>query len=175
MVAEKNAKFDLNHLQKYAIFSDLSPDQIKQFAKIMKDIHFDKDEVIFHEGEAGKSILLLLEGQVEISQALTLKTSHATTDTREKSLIRLSSDNHPIFGEMSLFNNRDKRTATVKASVACRLGELEKEVFFKLCNSHPEMGYKVMQNIARVLCQRLIQANQNVLKLTTAFSLMLES
>jgi len=49
-----------------------------------------------------------------------------------------------------------------------------KEELFEVCDAHPNTGHKVMQNLCRVLCGNLVKANQNVLKLTTAFSLILE-
>ncbi|CUV09588.1 hypothetical protein MGWOODY_Mmi962 [hydrothermal vent metagenome] len=43
-----------------------------------------------------------------------------------------------------------------------------------ICDEYPDIGYKVMKNLAKILCKRLVETNQNVLKLTTAFSLVLE-
>jgi len=160
---------------RYQIFAGLSETEIAEFCRVMMLIDFEQDQVIIQEGDVGNSILLLIEGQVEIVQALTLKTSITQLDTREKSLIKLSSDNFPFFGEMSLFSEDDRRTATVKASTVCKVGRIEKRDFFTICNQHPEIGNRVMQNIARVMSQRLRQANQNILKLTTAFSLIIES
>lgn len=176
MTMRKKQKIDnIIRLREYEIFSGLSEDQIDKFCKALKPIQFDKGDIILQEGEVGNSILLLLDGKVEITLALTLQTSHSQIDTREKSLIELSGDNHPFFGEMSLFSDDDKRTATVKAVSTCLIGRLDKKDFFEICNTHPEIGNKVMQNISRVLCKRLKQANQNVLKLTTAFNLMVET
>jgi hypothetical protein len=53
-------------------------------------------------------------------------------------------------------------------------GRISKMDFFQICNSNPSIGNLVMQNIARVLTGRLKQSNQNVLKLTTAFSLLMQ-
>ncbi len=162
-------------LIEFEIFRDLTEDQIENFCQVAQPIFFQSGDVIIQEGAPGKSILLLIDGKVEISQALTLKTSQVQTDTREKAIIQLSSEYHPFFGEMSLFSDDDKRTATVKAVTKCCLGRIGRKEFFEICNSYPEIGFHVMKNISRVICNRLKKANQNVLKLTTAFSLMLES
>ncbi|PIS28159.1 MAG: hypothetical protein COT43_07200 [Candidatus Marinimicrobia bacterium CG08_land_8_20_14_0_20_45_22] len=159
----------------YEIFGGLTEDQVHHFCTVTKMVEFKNGDVILQEGTPGHSILILLDGKVEISQALTLKTSAVQTDTREKSILALSSDQYPFFGEMSLFSDDDRRTATVKALSDCVLGRIAKEDFFSICHTQPEIGFQVMQNIAHVLSRRLKQANQNVLKLTTAFSLMIES
>jgi len=165
---------DSTSLSEYEIFAGLNGDQINSFCKLFQVSEYEPGEAIIQEGAIGNSILILLNGQVEISQALTLKTDASGVDSREKSLIKLSAGAHPFFGEMSLFSDDDKRTATVKAIDKCLIGRLDKQDFFDTCNQHPEVGNLVMQNIARVLSRRLKQANQNVLKLTTAFSLLIE-
>jgi CRP/FNR family cyclic AMP-dependent transcriptional regulator len=175
MKKNKNFTFNPKILKEYEIFTGLTEDQINQFCQVIKAIHFNQGDTIIQEGDVGNSILLLLDGKVEISQALTLRTSSAQSDTREKSLIKLTSEYHPFFGEMSLFSDDDLRTATVKASSACEIARIDKKDFFNICNNHPEIGGHVMHNIARVLSRRLKQANQNILKLTTAFSLIIES
>lgn len=168
-------KIDAKSLLDFEIFSGLTEEQVDYFCQKIQILEFKSGDLILEEGAPGHSILILLDGKVEISQALTLKTDTVQADTREKSIVTLSSDDHPFFGEMSLFGEDDRRTATVKAITTCIIGQIESTNFFNICNSHPEIGYQVMQNITCVLSKRLRQANQNVLKLTTAFSLIIES
>lgn len=111
---------------------------------------------------------------MEINQALTLQLSRGDYDTREKAIINLTSDMFPVFGEMSLLGDDDKRTATVKAITECKMGVIMKDDFFALCDSDSDLGFRVMRNVASIVTDNLIKANQNVLKLTTAFSLILE-
>ena len=47
-------------------------------------------------------------------------------------------------------------------------------MFQTICNDNNEIGYKVMMNLAKILSRKVLETNQNVLKLTTAFSLVLE-
>mgnify|MGYP000212189042 FL=1 len=128
------------------------------------------------EGNVGDSIYMLVEGEVEVNQALTLSLNRKGNDNREKALIKLNSNQTPtpLFGEMSLFNDDDKRTANVKALTDCHLFKIMKEDFIRICDAHPSTGYKVMLELCKLLCRRLVNANENVLKLTTAFSLVLE-
>ncbi|HPC35173.1 MAG TPA: cyclic nucleotide-binding domain-containing protein [Candidatus Marinimicrobia bacterium] len=175
MNTKTKAQFiDISTLSRYEIFNGLSEKDFQHFREVIDVIEYESGDTIIKEGEVGNSILLLLDGTVEISQALTLKTDMSGMDTREKSLIKLSSTARPFFGEMSLFSDDDKRTATVKAVTKCLVGRISKEDFFQICNSNPAVGNMVMQNIARVLTERLKQANQNILKLTTALSLLIE-
>ncbi|MEE9166364.1 MAG: cyclic nucleotide-binding domain-containing protein [Candidatus Neomarinimicrobiota bacterium] len=165
---------DLKDLAQFRIFRHLTEDQLNTFRQAVRIKKYPADDLIFQEGEVGDSIYLLLDGKVEINQALTLQLSKGSYDTREKAIINLTSDMHPVFGEMSLLGDDDRRTATVKAMTVCSMAVIMKKDLFSICESDPLLGYQVMKNVANIVTDNLVKANQNVLKLTTAFSLVLE-
>ncbi|MFQ6608374.1 MAG: cyclic nucleotide-binding domain-containing protein [Fidelibacterota bacterium] len=165
---------DLQNLGNFRVFSDLSEEQLNKFRKVAEIREFKAGSVIFDEGDIGDSLYLLLDGEVEINQALTMQLSKGDYDTREKAIIRLTSDYNSCFGEMSLLGSDDKRTAGVRAISDCKMAVIMKNDFFDICNTNQDLGYIVMRNVAAIVTDNLIKANQNVLKLTTAFSLILE-
>ncbi len=165
---------DIQRIHQFSIFKGLTDAELNHFTGAFKEVKVSAGTEFIVEGEIGDSIFLLVDGTVEITQNLTLPLSRNGTDTREKAIIKLSSDSRPLFGEMSLFNEDDRRTATVRALTDCCLAKLMKTDLFKICDAHPDTGYKIMQNLCQILCANLVKANQNVLKLTTAFSLALE-
>ncbi|SVE43887.1 uncharacterized protein METZ01_LOCUS496741 [marine metagenome] len=132
-------------------------------------------EVIMKEGDDGDTIVLLLSGEVSITQALTLKNKKAVSDNREKVLIRLNANLHPFFGEISLFNEVDKRTATITATSECDIAILDDDDIINLCNEDNSLGYKIMKNLAEKLSSSLEKTNNQVLKLTTVFNLILDN
>ncbi len=163
-------------MKRFSLFNNLENKEIEHFQSVAKTIRIQEGKDFIIEGEVGDSIYLLLEGTIEINQALTLPLNKGQNDTREKSIVQLSSkdDPPPFFGEMTLFESNAKRTANITALTNCELMRIMKDDLFKICDEHKETGYKIMQNISRVLCKKLVNANKNVLKLTTAFSLVLE-
>ena len=141
----------------------------------LKERSYSANKVVFHEGDPGGTLYFLLDGEVEISQALTLSMVNSKAyDNREKSIVRLTGAMSPVFGEVSLFSKEDIRTATVTALTDCRMGLLTEKHFFEILDIDHELGYKIMINLTSIVCSRLVTANQNVLKLTTALSLILE-
>ncbi len=156
------------------LFDDLEPKQIEVFQSVFQLKMFREGENILTEGQPGSSIVILTEGMVSISKALTLQPPSATDDTREKALITLSAKIKPFFGEMALVRTDANRTATVKAESECEIIEIEKEAFQSICRTHPRISFRVMYNIAKKLAGDLQRESQNVLKLTTAFSLILD-
>ena len=163
-------------LSNYPIFNNLNKDEIKKFSIKMEINHYTKNEIIIKEGNEGHSILFLLDGEINISKALTLITNKfEQSDNREKELIRLNSKEHNIsFGEISLFNTDTKRSATVKATSDCKVARLDFNDLFEICNSKNEIGYKVMKNLSKIITKHLIDSDYKVLKLTTAFSLLID-
>ena len=165
---------DINVLKQFQIFNKLDENEIKKFQKKMKKINVPEGQNFIVEGDIGNSIYLLLKGRVRINQALTLAMHKGGLDNREKAIINLSANMKPLFGEMSLFDKDDRRNAGVKAITEWQLAQLMADDLLAICDEFPDIGYKVMKNLAKILCKRLVETNQNVLKLTTAFSLVLE-
>ena len=161
----------------YPIFKGLELDEIQQFTHKIEVNKYSEDEIIIKEGDDGNSILFLLNGEINISQAITLPTNkYEALDNRERELIKFNSDKHTIsLGEISLFNVDKKRAATVKAVTKCKIGRLAFDDLFKICNSNTDVGYKIMKNISKIITKHLIDSNHKVLKLTTAVSLLIDS
>ena len=168
---------DTQKLENYPIFKNLNNKEIEEFSSKIKLKIFSKNDVIIKEGDKGDSILFLIDGDINISQALTLMTNKDNeSDNREKELIRLSSKNNNIsLGEISLFSIEKKRSATVKAIENCHIGILEFDDLFEICNNNHTIGFKIMQKISKIITEHLLNSNHKVLKLTTAFSLLIDN
>jgi len=171
----KNYSIDIDHLAKFQIFRGLRPEEIAPYADKFNYAEVPANQMIIKEGEPGESIYLLLDGEVEISQALTLMmTKQPELDTREKAITRLNNEMYPFFGEMSIFMDNDIRTANIRTVTKCQLAEIHRKDFFAVNHNRPDTGLLVIENIARVLVERLKKTNNDVIKLTTALALILE-
>lgn len=167
-------------LRLFNIFKGLSDEKLTKIAGTMTLQEVGKGESIIREGDAGDTFYLLMEGAVEITKVLVMRTSRQQVDRTDKSLIQLKSDPHPefgkpAFGEMALFRDSSKRSATVTATQPSRLGVIHHNDFLELCEQDQEIGFRVLKNIATVLSDRLVKANQDILNLTTALSFVLTS
>lgn len=161
------------HLTKCPLFKGLKEEEIAVFRPATHQVTYDEDASIMSEGEIGEDVLILIKGKVTISKKLTLL-GEDENDTKDKTFITLDDSIRPFFGEMALLMEGSLRTASVTASTACEIVVMEKEGFRTVCMEHPAIGYRVMENIAKKLAANLERESKNVLKLTTAFSLVLE-
>jgi CRP-like cAMP-binding protein len=165
------------YLMMYPLMTGLTEQQIALIYPMISIREYAADTQIFNEDDPGDSIILLLEDKIEVSRSLTLplsKNTDAQNDTREKALIRLEHTQHPFLGEMSLLDENARRSATIKTVTACKLGIINNQCLLKLCKDDLSIGFVIMTNIIRKLSSDLRQANQSILKLTTALNLILE-
>ena len=167
-------KHNYEQIINYSIFSGLDDNEVKSLTNLITIKDISSGSIIIKEGDNGDSIILLLDGEASITKALTLNTQNTINDTREKEMIKLSADKHPLFGEISFFNEVENRTATITALSNCKIAEISNYDILKLCDSNHEIGYKIMKNLGGMLALSLSKTNRQVLKLTTAFSLVLD-
>ena len=161
-------------LSEFSIFNGLNSEHVESFIPFIEHKVYKKDENIINEGDNGDSLIFLFSGDVTITKAMTLMTNKTNVDTREKEITRLTEKERPVFGEMSLFDEHDKRTATILALSDCETGIIYSKDLFVICDKEPYIGNIVMKNIAEQLAKNLQKTNKQVLKLTTAFSLIID-
>jgi CRP/FNR family transcriptional regulator, cyclic AMP receptor protein len=162
-------------LSRFPIFAGLAAEYLEKITAIVREEAVAAGECIIHEGEIGETLYLLISGRVEVRKNLTLRLGREGMDAREKSLIALDASQAPYFGEMALLKADSLRTATVQAITDCRVGSIAREDFTRLCEANTDLGYRMLLNIAKTLVVHLEKTSQDVLKLTTAFSLALQS
>ncbi len=160
-------------LKKIPFFNGLSEEHLGLLKKIITVKEFAEGTEVIKEGEIGEEIYILLNGEVEVSKSLVLNLPGMNLGQMEKSLTKLTSAGFPFFGEMVLFTDKAERTATVITTKPCTFAIIYKSDFINLAESNKEIGYILYKNIATVLAERLRKANNDILKLTTALTLVL--
>jgi CRP/FNR family cyclic AMP-dependent transcriptional regulator len=161
---------DISLLKKISLFHDLNEKEIKQVLQIALPRTFPAGTMIIREGEAGDSMFIMCEGEVEITKRLGLVLDEETPN--ERIIIRLKAEEGVCFGEMSLLEN-EPRSATVTALTECLLLEMGREEFLKFIRQNSDMGCKVLLRLAQLLSRYLRKTNQDMVKLTTAMAIAL--
>jgi len=159
-------------LKDYPIFEGMSDNQILEIQKSIRPGNYKKGEFIWKEDDSGRDVLLLMEGTIQISQSLTLFPSEADEGEYDKSIVLLKAEDRPIIGEIALCTNTP-RSASLKAITDVKTGLLTIQDIDEVVKGDPFFGVLFYRNLANIIGERLITANKNVLKLTTAFSLAL--
>ena len=163
---------EYDFFRQVSILKDLKTEHFEKLMPICRRVTFKAGEVILREGESGDTMYLFAEGEVEVTNTLTMKIGSHGFEETEKSIVKLRAGSVGFFGDMALFESAP-RSATITASSECVLYEIRKEDFDRLCEENTEIGYRIINNIASVLCHRIRRGNQDILKLTTVLSIVL--
>lgn len=132
------------HIVNFPLFKGLFSEEIKKILEQGFIVHFSKDEVVFHEGNIGSQVYIILEGVIGIYQ-------------EGKEITRLSEGE--IFGEMALLT-RQPRSATAKAIENSSLFVFSETTFEKLLKK--KTAVRLLLNIIHILCERLRHTTQTI-------------
>ena len=127
------------------LFEALSEEDAKALRSGIIDVHLDRGERLFTEGDAGDKLYIILTGKIKLTKA--------APDGREN----LLSVHGPgeMFGELSLFDPVP-RTASATAVTDAELAALAHEDVRTWLSSRPE----VSMHLLRALAQRLRRINE---------------
>ncbi len=131
-------------LREIGLFGALAEDVLEHLARSIKTVRATPGETIFHEGESGREMFVVLDGEVEVT-----KRSRRGRDTRVALLGPAD-----WFGEMSVLDMQ-ARSATVRAVAPSRLARFTSEDMDALYRFDLKSYALIVLNIARDLSRRL--------------------
>ena len=134
-------------MRRVPIFSSLDADQLRDLARAARRHRYDRDEVIFYQGDPGDTFYILLSGQVKVSVS--------SADGQEAILVML--EQGESFGEFALLDDQP-RSATIETTLPTEVLALRKNDFHRLLRQHPEMAIQLL----RVMTKRLRATDQLV-------------
>jgi CRP-like cAMP-binding protein len=113
----------------HVFFSVLSHNERRELRSVMRRRRFERNEVVFHQGDPGSSIHVIESGWFLV-QVLT------TAGERVGMTIEAPGD---VFGELALLNANGTRTATIRALRPAETMTLEGHQFDELRRRKPEI------------------------------------
>lgn len=138
-------------LKKVALFEGLTSSQLKKLAAIAEPREFPIGAHLFREGEASKSMFIIVDGRVRISKVV--------PGIGEEALAILEKGQY--FGEMSLIED-SPRSADAIAHSTCKLYELSREKLDQVMFTDKELAYVLLWTFVRTLSARLRETNDKI-------------
>jgi CRP/FNR family cyclic AMP-dependent transcriptional regulator len=129
-------------VRKVPIFQELRDDFLVRLASVMDELSFPADQNIFTEGQEGRSLYIVVSGQVKVHHG-------------DRILARLEKES--CFGEMSLFD-AEPRSASVTTLEPCECLMLTQMQLYDAIDETPGIAV----NIIRLLSRRIRELNQQV-------------
>lgn len=144
-------------LRSVPIFGGLEGRSLDHLIDLLEERTFSAGEAIFNEGELGRTMYVLREGEVEVARA-------ATTG-RKVPIVRLGPGE--TFGEMTLVELQP-RSATVTARQKVRTYSLTNMDLYNLYREDNYAYVIILQNICRMLSRRLRKADSRIVEFLDA-------
>lgn len=134
-------------LRRVPLFESLTDDQIHELTRVARRHRYERDEVVFYQGDPGDSFYVILSGQVKVSVS--------SAEGQEAILVML--DSGESFGELALLDDQS-RSATIQATRPTEVLLLRKDDFHRLIRHSPDIAWGLLQ----VMTKRLRDTDQLV-------------
>ncbi|EDM78508.1 cyclic nucleotide-binding domain protein [Plesiocystis pacifica SIR-1] len=159
-VTTANKKMDLEQvkaaLQEIPLFAGLLPTHLDRIGKLAGEFEYQKNEYVFHHGDEGDGLYLVISGAIRISRNM--------SGMGEEALAVLREGQH--FGEMSLIDDDVPRSADALCHEGARLIKLPKHDLRDLMFVDRELAYELLWRFVRGLSSRLRDSNDRLMMLT---------
>lgn len=147
---------DIAYLRQVDLLRDLEEEQLIALWPRLRERRLRKGEVLFREGDPGEEMFFIRTGAILVSKKVSGRV--------EQILSRLEPG--AIFGEMSVFGDEPKRTATIQADVETQLLALDRVSVNEFIDANPRDAARFFQEMVRVLIRRLDAASDLVREVT---------
>jgi CRP-like cAMP-binding protein len=138
-------------LKQADIFYELTNTQLELVASICTDKTYQTSEMIFEENTPGSQLYVIANGEVEIvvNPALVGK------DTQGGAFAIATLRRGQSFGEVSLVDEGLRSAGARCAAQDTRLIIIPRDKLMLLCDTYPQLGYRLMRNLAADLAMKI--------------------
>lgn len=135
----KNQKYAAKQaLQLVPFFNNMQDDEAKSLSKRLVLRRFGPDQIIFHHGDPGGLLYIIIKGKVKIT--------HTTLDGQEAMLAIFGAGD--FFGELALLDD-SPRSATAEALEDTETLTLHREEFIRYIGDNPDFALHVLHTLAQ--------------------------
>jgi CRP/FNR family transcriptional regulator, cyclic AMP receptor protein len=135
-------------LERTDIFYDLTPPQLELMASLCEERSVKLGELVFEENSSGDEMYIIVRGAVEVLVDPTIVGGPNSKKRGTGPVTIATLRAGQSFGEVALVD-QGLRTASARcAETETHLLVIRRAKFNKLCDTYPELGYRVMRNIA---------------------------
>ncbi|RLC84704.1 MAG: cyclic nucleotide-binding domain-containing protein [Chloroflexi bacterium] len=151
--ADKVLKY-VNILRRTDIFYDLTEPQLEMVASLCSEVTPKAGEIIFEENSTGDELYVIASGEVDILVDPAL-VQPVTTGRPSRPLTIATLRRGQTFGEIALVDQGLRSASARCASKKARLLVIPRDRLIKLCDTYPDLGYRLMRNIAADLAFKI--------------------
>ena len=140
----------VNFLKQSDIFYQFTPTQLELVANLCQEVVFNTGEIIFEENSSNKELYVIAQGEVNI-----LINRGADGNSEKKEAVVTLLRRGQSFGEMALVDEGLRSASARAAQKDTRLIMMQRDKLIILCETYPQLGYRLMHNLAADLAIKI--------------------
>ncbi|MBZ0290599.1 MAG: cyclic nucleotide-binding domain-containing protein [Anaerolineae bacterium] len=138
-------------LKQADIFYELTNTQLELVASICNERHYQAGDNVFEENTPGDELYVIASGEVEIQLNPSLLGKENTGGAQTITTLRRGQS----FGEVSLVDEGLRSAGARCSQQDTRLIVIPREKLMLLCDTYPQLGYRLMRNLAADLAMKI--------------------
>ncbi|NLG18680.1 MAG: cyclic nucleotide-binding domain-containing protein [Fibrobacter sp.] len=158
--AESKSTIEL--LKSLSVFENVSTRNLVQIERVLHERRYRAGEIVFNEGEPGAGMYIVKKGEVSIEKKIS-----ATAGGIRLALISERS----FFGELALLDDISRSASAVTTTETVLYG-FSKPDLGNIMERDPRLGSRILVNLSRIVCSRLIKANDNLERVQNELNLI---
>jgi CRP-like cAMP-binding protein len=147
----------VNFLKQSDIFYQFTPTQLELVANLCQEVIFNANEIIFHENSGSKELYVIAQGEVDI---LINRGATGDSDKQETTVALLRRGQS--FGEVALVDEGLRSASACAVQNDTRLIVIQRDKLIMLCETYPQLGYRLMYNLAADLAMKIRNTDMRI-------------
>jgi CRP/FNR family transcriptional regulator, cyclic AMP receptor protein len=138
-------------LKQADIFYELTNTQLELVASICQEKAYQQNELVFAENTPGNALYIIAEGEVDIQVDPAIIGGSTTLGLQTIATLRRGQS----FGEVAMVDEGVRSAAACCTQPNTRLLIIPREKLMLLCDTYPQLGYRLMRNLAADLAMKI--------------------
>lgn len=138
-------------LKQADIFYELSNTQLELIGSVCQEKVFNKGDVIFEENSPGNELYVIASGEVEIQVDPAIVGREAETGSATIATLRRGQS----FGEVALVDEGLRSARALCGQADTHVLIIPRDKLMLLCDTYPNLGYRLMRNLAADLAMKI--------------------
>jgi len=140
----------INFLKQSDIFYQFTPTQLELVGNLCQEVVYNSGETVFRENSSSKELYVIVQGEVDI-----LINRSTTGDLERKETVVARLRRGQSFGEVALVDEGLRSASARSAQKDTRLLVIQRDKLIMLCETYPQLGYRLMHNLAADLAMKI--------------------
>lgn len=142
------------------IFDSLSTTQLELVASICEPANYNKGTLLIEENKSSDDMYVIGRGSIEILMNPTFVSAHQSDEAESVVVAELLRGQ--VFGEISLVDQGIRSASARVNENDTYVLKIPRQRLMLLCETYPDLGYKLMKNLAADLALKMRHTNLTI-------------